>query len=356
MTLASNKKNIIRIAASLAVGILLLVAMIWWTGIDKIGATMGSASPLWLAAAALTILPTYILRAIRWKLLLTPVKKTVRVSNTLWSTSVGSMVNTLVPIRLGEFVRAYVLGEKEGTGFAPGLSSIVVERTLDLIGLLSIGIVTMALISAQAGLSSIVRDIFTALALLIAAILTVIIVGIKKESLIIRLLTRTTSKIPLVKKYSDRIADFTSSLIKGLQGLSQKPKMFTANIALTLILWLTQTSVIYLTFTAFNYPMPFVAATLGGVLMSISHILPATPGYVGSYEAFWVLIFTLLGVTQTDLLLAMGVISHLVGVLPIIIIGSISVVWLGVSFEEIFSFKKFAAAKPLSNKEQKKQN
>jgi uncharacterized protein (TIRG00374 family) len=351
--LGSNKKNTIRIGASLAVGILLLIVLIWWTGIDKIGAAIGSASPLWLAAAALIILPTYILRAIRWKLLLHPVKKNVRVSTTFWSTGVGSMVNTLVPIRLGEFVRAYILGEKEGTGFASGFSSIVVERTLDLIGLLSIGIVTMFLVSAQIGLSSIVGDIFTAVGLLIAAVLAVIIVGIKKEDLIIRLVTGITGKIPLVKKYTHRIAEFTSSLIKGLQGLSQNPKMFAANMALTWILWLTQTSVIYLTFLAFNYPMPFVAATLGGVLMSVSHILPATPGYVGSYEAFWVVIFTLLGVTQANMLLAMGVISHLIGVLPTVIVGCISVVWLGASFEEIFTFKKYvAAAKPVATQNQ----
>ena len=104
---------------------------------------------------------------------------------------------------------------------------------------------------------------------------------------------------------------------------------------------------------AFNYPLPFAAAILGGVLMAVSHILPATPGYTGSYEAFWVLIFTLLGVTQADLLLAMGVISHLVGILPIVIIGCVGVVWLGASFEEIFSFKKYVAAtKPLANQNQ----
>jgi uncharacterized protein (TIRG00374 family) len=342
--LGSNRNKIIRIGASLAVGIILLVVLIGWTGIDKIGAAIGSASPLWLAAATLTILPAYLIRAVRWKLLLAPVKKNVRVSTAFWSTSIGSMVNILVPIRMGEFVKAYILGEKEGTGFAPSFSSIVVERTLDLIGLLSIGIVTMFMVSAQAGLSSMVGNIFTAVGLLIAAILAIIIVGIKKEDLIIRVLTGIISKVPLVKKYTARIADFTSSLIKGLLGLSQKPKMFAANIALTWILWLTQTSATYLTFEAFNYPLPFTAAILGGVLVSLSFILPATPGYVGSYEAFWVVIFTLLGVTQADLLLAIGVIGHLIGVLSIIVIGSISVVWLGASFEEIFSFKKYAAA------------
>jgi uncharacterized protein (TIRG00374 family) len=353
MLLGSNKKNKIRIGVSLVVGILLLVALIWWTGIDEIGAAIGSASPLWLAASAAVIPPAYILRAIRWKLLLAPVKKSVRVSNTFWSTAIGSMVNTIIPIRLGEFVRAYTLGEKEEIGFAPGLSSIVVERTLDMIGLLSIGVVTMLLVSTQAGLPSLAVNIFIAVAVFIAAVLVVIIVGIKKEDLIIRTLTRTTSKIPFVKKYTTRIADFASSLIKGLQGLSQNPKMFIANISITWLLWLIYTSAAYFTFIAFNQPISFVSAILGGTLMSLSHILPATPGYVGSYEIFWALIFLALSVTEEKTLVAMGVTSHVVGLLPIMILGCISVVWLGVSFEEIFSLKKYTdATKPLTNQNQ----
>ena len=349
MLVGSSKKNTIRIGVSLVVGILLLVALIWWTGIDEIGAAIGSASPLWLAASAAVIPPAYILRAIRWKLLLSPVKKEVRASNTFWSTALGSMVNIIIPIRLGEFVRAYTLGEKEGIGFAPGLSSIVVERTLDMMGLLSIGLVTMLLVSTQAELSSLAVNIFIAVAVFIAAVLAIIIVGIKKEDLIIRLLTRSTSKIPFVKKYTARLAEFASSLIKGLQGLSQNPKMFIANMSITWILWLIYTSAAYFTFIAFNHPLSFVAAILGGALMSISHILPATPGYVGSYETFWWAIFFSLGVPE-NLLTATALISHLVGLLPIIILGSISVVWLGVSFEEIFSIRKYVGdAKPLAN-------
>jgi hypothetical protein len=56
---------------------------------------------------------------------------------------------------------------------------------------------------------------------------------------------------------------------------------------------------------------------------------------------------------ESALLLAIGVISHLVGLLPIVILGCVSVVWLGVSFEEIFTFKKYAAAtKPLTKQSQ----
>ncbi|MGB9915650.1 MAG: lysylphosphatidylglycerol synthase transmembrane domain-containing protein [Candidatus Bathyarchaeales archaeon] len=335
-----NKKNIIRIGVSLVIGVFLLIVLLWWTGIDKIIEQISSASPLWLVVSALVIVPAYAVKALRWKLLLKPVKNGTHVSNAFWSTALGSMVNTLIPIRIGEFARAYVLGEKEKTGFAPAFSSIIVERTLDLIGLLTIGVATMLIVSTQTSLDQLVANIFTAVALLIIAILAVIVVGTKKEAAIIKIVMQVTSKIPFVKKYSARIAEFASSLIKGLQGLSQNPRMLAVNFSLTWAAWLVHTSAIYFVFMAFNYPISIAAATLGGTLMSLSHILPATPGYVGSYEAFWVLIFTMLGVTKMDMLLSIGLISHIIGTLPVVAVGCISVIWLGVSFEEIFSFKK----------------
>lgn len=338
-----NRNSAIRIAVSLVVGILLLIAVMWWVGIDEIGAAIGSASPGWLAAASLIVIPAYIFKAMRWKLLLLPVKKNISVSSTFWSSVFGGMVNTLIPIRLGEFARAYILGEKEKTGFAPCFSSIVVERTLDLIGLLSIGVVTMLMVSAQSNLSIIVANIFTVVAVLIVAILVIIILGVKKEKMILALVTRVVSKIPFVKKYTVRIVEFAKSLIKGLQGLSQKPKMLVTNLALTWTAWLIHTSAVYLTFVAFGYPISFISAILGGTLMSLSHILPATPGYVGSYEAFWVLIFTMLGVSEIDVVLSIGLVSHIIGALPVIVAGCISVIWFGVSLKEVFSFKNVTA-------------
>lgn len=344
-----NRRNTIRIGVSFVIGVLLLIALLWWTGIDKIIEQISSASPLWLVVSAVVIIPAYALKAVRWKLLLKPVKNGIRVSNTFWSTALGSMVNTLIPIRIGEFARAYVLGEKEKTGFAPAFSSIIVERTLDLIGLLTIGIVTMLIVSTQTSLDQLVANIFMAVALLISVILAIIVIGTKKEAAIIKIVIQVTSKIPFVKKYSARIADFARSLIKGLQGLSQNPKMLATNFALTWAAWLVHTSAIYFVFMAFNYPISIAASTLGGTLMSLSHILPATPGYVGSYEAFWVLIFTMLGVTEMDVLLSIGLISHILGALPVVAVGCISVIWLGVSFEEIFSLKKYNDAHSAQN-------
>lgn len=329
----------VRLLVFLLVGVLLLAGLLWWVGVDRLWAAMSGASPLWLLASALMIFPGYLVRALRWRLLLLPVKNRVGFSNAFWATVVGFMVNTLIPIRLGEFVRAYVLSERERIGFAPSFSSIMVERTLDLIGLLTIGFITMLMLPLGTDLPDWILEGFKAIGILIGIILAVIVLGVKRENVILKLLGRVLAFIPLLNRRTNKIVEFARSLIGGLKGLSQNPKMFAVNMALTWVLWLLYCLTIYFFFKAFSYPVSVVTIILGGVLLSLASILPAAPGYVGTYEAYWVLIFMALGIVQTDLLLAMGVTSHLLGIATMIILGCIGIICLGITFSEAFKIR-----------------
>ncbi|RLI96778.1 MAG: hypothetical protein DRP00_04865 [Candidatus Aenigmatarchaeota archaeon] len=336
----TKSSDAIKLFVSLLVGVLLLVVLLWWIGVDKLLIVMGKANPIWLMVSALMIFPAYLLRALRWRFLLLPVKNQVKLGNAFWATAIGFMVNTLIPIRIGEFIRAYLLGERERIGFAPSFSSIIVERTLDLIGLLTLGLVAMLLLPIGTNLPSWILDGFKALGLLIGIVLAVIIVGIKREDIILGLTKKISAFLPILRKRADKIVEFVRSLISGLKGLSQSPKMFVANMALTWVLWLIYCLMVYFVFEAFNYSISVIAIILGGVLLNLTYILPAAPGYVGTYEAYWTLIFMTLGIVQTDLLLAMGLISHLLGVVMMIALGCIGIMWLGLSFSEAFKVKR----------------
>jgi hypothetical protein len=330
---------LLRLVISFVIGVLLLVGLFLWVGVDRLWAAMSGASPFWLLVSALMFFPAYFLRALRWRFLLLPVKNSVGISNAFWSTAIGFMVNTLIPIRLGEFVRAYILGEKERIGYAPSFSSIIVERTLDLIGLLTIGLIVMLMLPVGTSLPGWILDVFKIIGILIGLILAVIVLGVKRENTILRLIGKVFAFIPFLNRRVDRIVEIARSLISGLKGLSQNSKIFTVNMVLTWVLWLTYCLMIYFVFEAFNYPISIVAIILGGVLLNLTYILPAAPGYVGTYEAYWALIFMALGMAQTDLLLAMGVISHLLGVVMMIILGCVGIIWLGMSFSEAFKVR-----------------
>src|SRR5512139_2864588 len=66
-----------------------------------------------LVPAVASTLLSYYLRAWRWKLLL-EVEKDASMRNLFTATTIGYMANNLLPARVGELVRVYVLGEREG--------------------------------------------------------------------------------------------------------------------------------------------------------------------------------------------------------------------------------------------------
>ena len=74
-------------------------------------------------------------RTLRWQYLLAPIK-IVSVKTLYPIVVVGYMANNILPLRLGEIVRAYYVGEKENVSKLASLATIAVERVLDGLTLL----------------------------------------------------------------------------------------------------------------------------------------------------------------------------------------------------------------------------
>lgn len=85
---------------------------------------------IWLVPAVVFTFLSYLMRAVRWKYLLSPLKQT-SFPNLVSATLIGYMANNLLPARLGELVRAYVLGEQEGIGTGAVVATLVIDRLAD---------------------------------------------------------------------------------------------------------------------------------------------------------------------------------------------------------------------------------
>src|SRR5882724_1500141 len=101
---------------------------------------LAEAHLVWLVPAAVFWVVSYFARARRWSLFMgnTPFFMTVHAQN------IGYLLNCTLPFRLGEVARAYVIGQKTRVSMARALSSIIVERVLDLAT-----VVTMFVVFAQ---------------------------------------------------------------------------------------------------------------------------------------------------------------------------------------------------------------
>src|SRR5262249_18499513 len=88
-----------------------------------------------LIVALIAASSAYVLRAWRWQFLLRPMKKT-QFASAFRATAIGFAASFLLPGRTGEVLRPYLLARREGLSAVAAFATVIVERLLDMIGVL----------------------------------------------------------------------------------------------------------------------------------------------------------------------------------------------------------------------------
>ena len=331
------KKNII----SIFVGFAVLIVMLLQVDINKIYSAILNSSPIWITIYFLLMVPFFILRAWRWRMLLSPIKKYVKFSSSFWITMIGFMVNTLIPLRLGgEFVRAFAMDGKEKTGFLGALSSVAVERVLDLFGIVLLSLIGIFILPQNIPIPYVFLDSLKIIGILVIIALLVLIIGTKYDNSFLNLIKRFIFAIPkLPSKWQNQIINFAKSIIDGAKGLSQNSSALIITITSTIMIWSMASLSTFLIFKAFNYEVPITIILLGSMLVQLSFILPAPPGYVGTYEAFWMAIFLGLGLSDINLIFTTSIVSHVLSNIFILTTGSLGVASMGLSLDKLMKLK-----------------
>ena len=125
-------------SGQLIIGLIVAILAVYYTmrnvSVSELMESFRHVNYIWLLPAFVMMCLTYVARAIRWRVLLLPVRE-VKTWDLFSPLMVGFMAGVL-PARAGELVRAYLLGKKFELSFASSLATIVVERLFDLILLL----------------------------------------------------------------------------------------------------------------------------------------------------------------------------------------------------------------------------
>lgn len=101
-------------------------------GIDlrQIADALAQAEYVYFIPAAVGFLVYMVGRSVRWRLLLGP---DVSLARCFWVTNIGYLVSNVLPFRLGDPARAVVIGRNGTVSTAAALSTVVVERVLDML-------------------------------------------------------------------------------------------------------------------------------------------------------------------------------------------------------------------------------
>jgi glycosyltransferase 2 family protein len=104
---------------------------------DLFFATFAHVDWIWMIAAILLVFVTYIGRALRWQVMLRP----IRPDASLWRINTATMIGFAAIVLLGrpgELVRPYLISVKENTTFSSQMAAWLLERILDLFAVLLI--------------------------------------------------------------------------------------------------------------------------------------------------------------------------------------------------------------------------
>lgn len=269
------------------VGIAISVAAIWWAGhnIDwpLLGRELARFDYLWLIACLPIIWVQYVIRAIRWDYLLRPITK-VAYRSRLTSTVLGFTGNLLLPLRLGEIIRAVDLGKRESISKASVLSTILLERVLDGLILIPILLISAYLLGVFQGGSTIVAYIRTTalfFSLAYVAVLVVVVVLALIPERFLALLKFLFK--PLPQRFSEKLLEIIASLVEGLM-LLRHPRLIVPAVAYTVLLWLMLSLPLYFMALGVGHKVSFTAAVFVQGLLCVAIAAPSAPGFVGTFH------------------------------------------------------------------------
>ncbi len=316
------------------IGISLALVVYLFSKVDYGGLWLALTSadlPSLLVAATL-LAGTPVIRAWRWQYLLKPLKR-VGFSSSMSATSIGLMANMLLPVRLGEIVRAVILGHREGIAKSASFATVVVDRLLDGFTILFILAVLLLVVPLplDAGWEKKLRwggllffmAYFGAFALLFYLQ--------RSPARVLQGVRRLCSGLPA--RWVDKLCGFLESFSGGLHTLDRTENL--GQIVLTsLILWGLIGVYNFLVVAAFHLDLPLTVGFLLLVAQAFAVMIPSSPGFVGTYHAATFACLSLWGVSA-EAALGVALVMHAIGYFLTIAIGAICLWVVGISLRDL---------------------
>lgn len=321
-------------------GLAVTLGLLAWAlhGVDG-GALLGyvrRANP-WLMLATIVLATlTFPLRAVRWRLILHDRHGGELPLGPLWhATAIGFMANNLLPVRAGEFARAYAVRQALPVRFTTALASIAVERMLD--GLVLVGLLTLTLAApsfprhASIGGTS-VSGLAIGAAALFVGILVIALLVVLRPTAWLALLRRIAQAV-LPARIADRVGHAAAGLVAGLEVL-RDPRRLAGVVLWSLVLWLVNASSFAVCFRAFGMAVPPEGALLLQGIIGFGVALPSSPGFVGVFEAATRATLAIYGVDATRAV-GYALAYHVGTFFPITLLGLLSLSRLRLHLAEL---------------------
>jgi len=228
----------------------------------------------------------------------------------------GLFINNVLPARIGEIARGYVLSKRTGLSFTYSVTTVLLDRFFDLVGLLIITFVTFLSIPLNV-LPQQVKVVITLLIILLVSCIGLIFILSRKT-----FADKVAKKLHAVKKpFISRLAKPVLDIQENLSRINS-PLNLIFYITLAVATWSSMCLTLYFTMLMLGVKLSFITVSFVCAGVNLGLIIPSSPGYVGVYQ--W-LFRTLLAIflISNEKALAISIVFQATWYIPYTVLGAI---------------------------------
>jgi uncharacterized protein (TIRG00374 family) len=244
---------------------------------SEVWVALRQANYWWLVPGVIVYFVSVWFRAWRWGFLLRGSKR-VSANRLFPIVVIGYMGNDILPLRLGEVLRAYVLWRKEGINVGTTLTTAILERLFD--GLTMVLFVLFGLLFVP--MSAFLSRLVAVASVVFFGALAVFLFLASRPDLLRRLAHAFIDRL-VPARLRPPLSSFVEGVVAGLKGLQRARDVLTL-FGVTVWVWALETVKYWLVSFAFGLHLPYAGIMLMGGAVNLLTALPSLPGYIGTFE------------------------------------------------------------------------
>ncbi|HUJ16347.1 MAG TPA: lysylphosphatidylglycerol synthase transmembrane domain-containing protein [Thermoanaerobaculia bacterium] len=321
--------RILRIVLILLLTGFFVALFLWNSNLRDVWHILLRTDPGWFAAGLIVNGSALIFRTIRWRVLLDN-EHPPAFYPTFFSTAIGYMISTVLPIRAGDVARPALLSRRTPIHFSSALGTVLTERVLDLISILSIFLIFCGTHWSDFN-HAVVRIGGVTAAGMLLAVFVMILSFRFFQSGVRRFHTWLGRYLP--ERFRAGWMRFFDTFVATLR-ITERPAAFAIVVAATACIWACLTSQFWLVLIAAHHPLPFDSSLFLNASTTIGIAIP-TPGGIGGFHKVCQYVLTTFYGFDVDTSVAAAVLLHVVGTLPVVLIGMILFLREGLNWRQL---------------------
>ena len=311
------------LVAGLAIG--LLAIFLRNADLARVWSAMRAARTDLLALSLALAMATYFVRAERWQYLLQPLGPT-RFWVAFRTTVIGFAASFLLPARAGEVLRPYLLAKSEQLPPTAAFATIIVERILDLVTVLTLLALFFLFFTGDTATRAPALFRTVELGGLAAApvgfgILAAMFVMAGHPERLHALLLKADRILPT--RIAHAVAGFARTFAEGL-AVVRRPSRILMAMVWSFVVWLLIAAQLWVLARAFAIVLPFTGSFVITAMLVVGVAIPTPGGVGGTHEAFRLGTTSFFG-ADNDAAVGAAIVQHAVNFVPITLLGLIFV-------------------------------